>query len=88
MVRKTDLASAPIDRPAEADADRKDAMFVGVVVDRLGNLFADASATRLFVDLEPAPIDDVRMDVAQDHLQLGAADLNAYIERLVQSPAD
>ena len=38
-----------------------------------------SGAARLFVDLEPAAINDVGVDVAQDHLQLGAADFNPYI---------
>jgi hypothetical protein len=53
------------------------------IVDGLADLVANARRTGLFVHLEAPPIENIRMVIPQDDLQLRPANLDAEIKPFV-----
>ena len=77
LVRAADLARFPIHRPAKAHTDCLDWPKAHQLGQAPPNLAANPFSAGGGLDLELAPLDDLPRLVAQDQLELGAADFDA-----------
>ena len=85
LMRATDFSGAPIDGAAETDAHAGNFLMVQQLGKSRSYLASNPFAAFAFDDIETAALGDFGELVAENNLQLGAADLDSDVELLFHS---